>query len=133
MKKLSPHSAVEDDSPSRVPARILGIDPGLNVTGYAILEAAPLRPRICEAGVVPGRNGTGYAILEAAPLRPRICEAGVVRSAVGRSTADMADRLSALYDGIVEIVEQFEPGVVVVEQLYAHYEHPRTAILMAHA
>src|SRR5437762_7450406 len=93
--------------PDSTPARILGIDPGLNVTGYAILEAAPLRPRICEAGVV--------------------------RSSEGRSTADMADRLSALYDGIVEIVEQFEPSVVVVEQLYAHYEHPRTAILMAHA
>jgi crossover junction endodeoxyribonuclease RuvC len=31
------------------------------------------------------------------------------------------------------VVEQFRPDVVAVEQLYAHYEHPRTAILMAHA
>ena len=30
-------------------------------------------------------------------------------------------------------MEQFQPQVVVVEQLYAHYDHPRTAILMAHA
>lgn len=33
----------------------------------------------------------------------------------------------------MEIVGQFRPEVVVVEQLYSHYAHPRTAILMAHA
>jgi crossover junction endodeoxyribonuclease RuvC len=30
-------------------------------------------------------------------------------------------------------MDQFRPAMVVVEQLYAHYDHPRTAILMAHA
>src|SRR5262249_46279487 len=39
----------------------------------------------------------------------------------------------SLYDSIVEILKQFQPAVVSVEQLYAHYDHPRTAILMAHA
>jgi crossover junction endodeoxyribonuclease RuvC len=87
--------------------RILGVDPGLQVTGYAVLEA--------------GARG------------PRICEAGVVRSAEGRATTDMAPRVRALYDGIAEVLEQFRPNVVVVEQLFAHYDHPRTAILMAHA
>src|SRR5207237_2576500 len=29
--------------------------------------------------------------------------------------------------------EQFQPSVLAVEQLYAHYQHPRTAILMGHA
>ena len=87
--------------------RILGIDPGLNVTGYAVLEA--------------GERG------------PRVVEAGVVRGADGREKAEMANRLTHLYTGIVEILEQYKPGVMVVEQLYAHYDHPRTAILMAHA
>lgn len=90
--------------PSR---RILGIDPGLQVTGYAVLE--------------PSDTG------------PRVCEAGVVRSADGREPADMARRVKALYDGICEVLDQWRPAVMVVEQLYAHYEHPRTAILMAHA
>ncbi len=87
--------------------RILGLDPGLQVTGYAVLEP---------------RNGV-----------PRVREAGVIRSAEGRETTDMAQRLRSLYNGIVEVLEQFHPGVVVVEQLFAHYDHPRTAILMAHA
>ena len=89
------------------PPRVLGIDPGLQVTGYAVLEARPGRPHVCEAGIV--------------------------RSADGRSTSDLAPRLVSLYDGIVEIVDQFHPQAVAVEQLFAHYDHPRTAILMAHA
>jgi crossover junction endodeoxyribonuclease RuvC len=31
------------------------------------------------------------------------------------------------------VIDQFHPQVVAVEQLYAHYQHPRTAILMGHA
>jgi crossover junction endodeoxyribonuclease RuvC len=96
------------DANGRTPGeRILGIDPGLQVTGYAVVEVGPQRPLICEAGVV--------------------------RSTESRTPADMAQRLTSVYDSIVEIMNQFRPTVVVVEQLYAHYEHPRTAILMAHA
>jgi crossover junction endodeoxyribonuclease RuvC len=31
------------------------------------------------------------------------------------------------------VLDQWKPVAMAVEQLYAHYEHPRTAILMAHA
>jgi crossover junction endodeoxyribonuclease RuvC len=84
-------------------------------------------------GVDPGLQVTGYAVLETNPLRPRICEAGVVRTSEGRKTTDLAPRLLSLYDSLVEIIEQLQPQAVAVEQLYAHYNHPRTAILMAHA
>jgi crossover junction endodeoxyribonuclease RuvC len=30
-------------------------------------------------------------------------------------------------------MEQYRPAAVAVEQLFAHYDHPRTALLMAHA
>jgi crossover junction endodeoxyribonuclease RuvC len=45
----------------------------------------------------------------------------------------MASRILSVYNGIVEVIEQFRPSVLAVEQLYAHYQHPRTAILMGHA
>jgi crossover junction endodeoxyribonuclease RuvC len=96
-------------------------------------EAPPLSPGLRVLGVDPGLQTTGYAVLEVRPGAPHVCEAGVVRSAEGRTTTDMAPRLRALYDGIVEVMDQYRPGVVVVEQLFAHYDHPRTAILMAHA
>ncbi|HEY2882669.1 MAG TPA: hypothetical protein VGJ15_09555, partial [Pirellulales bacterium] len=44
---LNPKSAV----------RILGIDPGLNITGYGVLERDPKKPKspkVIEAGVVRG-------------------------------------------------------------------------------
>ena len=100
----SPTPAPQEDGPS---GRILGIDPGLLVTGYAVLGP---------------RDGA-----------PQVCEAGIVRSAEGRAPTDMARRVRVLYDGIAEVLDQFRPGVMVVEQLFAHYDHPRTAILMAHA
>src|SRR5262249_56454057 len=76
---------------------------------------------------------TGYVVIETSPKGPHLCEAGIVRTTEGRTPTDMAQRVHNLYDGIVEVIEQFQPQVVVVEQLYAHYQHPRTAILMAHA
>jgi crossover junction endodeoxyribonuclease RuvC len=36
--------------------RILGIDPGLNITGYGVIEPAAKGLRIVEAGVVRGRS-----------------------------------------------------------------------------
>jgi crossover junction endodeoxyribonuclease RuvC len=90
------------------PVRILGLDPGLQVAGYGVLEIGPTGPVICEAGVIKGADS-------------------------GRSKADMAPRLVNLYTGIVEVMEQYRPAAMAVEQLYAHYQHPRTAILMAHA
>ena len=39
-------------SPHRIPC----IDPGLNITGYAVIEVSCGRPKLCEAGVVRGRN-----------------------------------------------------------------------------
>jgi crossover junction endodeoxyribonuclease RuvC len=90
------------------PYRILGLDPGLQVTGYGVLDVTPTGPRVCEAGVVRGADRE-------------------------RDKADMARRLANLYTGIVEVIEQYRPRAVAVEQLYAHYQHPRTAILMGHA
>src|SRR5262245_15928599 len=87
--------------------RILGLDPGLQVTGYAVLEATP--------------NG------------PQVRDAGVLRSAQKRAATDMATRIRALYDGLNDVLEEWKPAAMAVEQLYAHYDHPRTAILMAHA
>jgi crossover junction endodeoxyribonuclease RuvC len=93
--------------------------------------APPPPPRIL--GLDPGLQVTGYAVIEARPRGPHVCEAGIVRTSEGRKTTDVATRVRTLYDGIVEVLEQFRPGVMVVEQLFAHYEHPRTAILMGHA
>src|SRR3954468_18750699 len=84
-------------------------------------------------GIDPGLNTTGYAVIEALDGGPKLIEAGVINSAERRATPDMARRLKALYDGVIDAMDQFRVTDLSVEQLYAHYDHPRTAILMAHA
>ena len=99
----------------------------------AAARAGTHPPGLRILGIDPGLQITGYAVVEAAPEGPRVCEAGIVRSSEGREPADMAKRLVSLYSGIAEVIHLYQPRVVAVEQLYAHYDHPRTAILMAHA
>ena len=84
--------------------RILGIDPGLQVCGYACMEASIEGEKLIEAGVLRTPNDL--------PLSERL------------------DRIAA---DISEILENFKPYVVAVEELYSHYAHPKTAILMGHA
>src|SRR5262249_48750763 len=81
----------------------------------------------------PGLHITGYGVVEARPAGPFVCEAGVIRSSAHDKKERMASRILSVYNGIVEVIDEFKPEVLAIEQLYAHYKHPRTAILMAHA
>jgi crossover junction endodeoxyribonuclease RuvC len=88
----------------RMTLRILGIDPGLNITGYGVLEADSGRLRLCEAGVIRGR-----------------------------SRGSLAKRLVEIHEGLAEVIAGLKPDVMALEELYSHYDRPRTAILMGHA
>ncbi len=84
--------------------RWLGIDPGLRVTGYGVLES-------------------GHAGLS-------LVDAGTIRSTASRS---LPYRINELYESLREIIGEFSPAVMGLEEVYSHYKHPRTAITMAHA
>ena len=90
-------------------------------------------PATASSASIPACKSPATPSSKPPPAGPLVCEAGVIRTAEGRATTDMALRVRVLYDGIVEVLEQFRPASMVVEQLFAHYDHPRTAILMAHA
>jgi crossover junction endodeoxyribonuclease RuvC len=85
---------------------------------------------LCVVGVDPGLNTTGYGVLDVTQLPPRLVEAGVVRG--GRP--DRLDlRLLSLHRGLSEVLKTHCPQSVALEELYSHYQRPRTAILMGHA
>jgi len=84
--------------------RILGIDPGLQVCGYACIET----------------NGDQHKLIEA----------GVIRTA---SRLPIEEKLNRIAEDMDSLLKNFRPGVVAVEELYSHYAHPKTAILMGHA
>jgi crossover junction endodeoxyribonuclease RuvC len=80
-------------------------------------------------GVDPGLNTTGYGVIDVSSGAVRLLEAGVVRS----KAEALAPKAREIYDGICEVIETFKPDVVAIEQLYTHYDRPTTAILMGHA
>ncbi len=81
-------------------------------------------------GVDPGLNTTGYGVLEIIDRRPRIVEAGIIRS---KPSGTLPERIREIYAGVVESLESLRPDVLALEKLYAHYDRPTTAILMGHA
>jgi len=81
-------------------------------------------------GVDPGLNLTGYGVIDAADGRVQLCEAGVIRN---NSHQSLPQRLLELHDGLCEMLQSLRPEVMAVEDLYSHYREPRTAILMGHA
>jgi crossover junction endodeoxyribonuclease RuvC len=84
--------------------RIIGIDPGLQITGYGVIDWKPVRPTLIDAGVIR--------------LKPR---------------TSIADRLVELEVELESVFDEHKPDAAAVEQLYSNYAHPRTAILMGHA
>jgi crossover junction endodeoxyribonuclease RuvC len=81
-------------------------------------------------GIDPGLNTTGYGVLEFAGKQPRLVEAGVVRS---KASGSLAERLKEIHDGVSDVITGLKAEVLAIEELYTHYERPTTAILMGHA
>lgn len=90
--------------------RVLGIDPGVRITGYGCVEAPP------------GRD-------------PSLVEAGVVRLVTRKDAGarSVSARLVELARDVRDLLERLRPDAVAVEALFAHYKHPATAIVMGHA
>jgi crossover junction endodeoxyribonuclease RuvC len=86
--------------------RVLGIDPGLGCTGYAVVDQ-------------DGVNG-----------KPDLVEAGAIRT---NDERPLPERLVQLDRELSSVLEEFHPDTVALEDLYSEYRFPRTAILMAHA
>ncbi len=83
---------------------ILGIDPGLNTTGYGAIAAGSGPPRLLEAGIIEG----------------------------GKASLPLAVRLRTIFDAAMSTLDELSPEAMAMEQLYTHYAHPQTAVLMGH-
>jgi crossover junction endodeoxyribonuclease RuvC len=81
-------------------------------------------------GIDPGLNTTGYGVIIVTAGKVRLREAGVIHSNRGKT---LAHRVKEIYDGVREVIETFSPEVMALEQIYTHYDRPKTATLMGHA
>jgi crossover junction endodeoxyribonuclease RuvC len=79
--------------------RILGLDPGLRVTGYGIIEK------------------TGQQLTYVA--------SGVVRTKEG----ELPERIKIIFDGVVEILEHFKPDAAAIEKVFVNVNPQSTLLL----
>ncbi len=85
---------------------VIGVDPGLNITGYGIVTRSANQAKLVEAGVI---------------RLPRSCD------------NNLAERLETLFVELQRVIEEFRPEAMCLEEVYSHATYPRTAILMGHA
>jgi crossover junction endodeoxyribonuclease RuvC len=83
--------------------RVVGFDPGLNVTGYGVVECHGASVRLVEAGTVKSRGET------------------------------LEERLHTIHAGVREVIEACRPTAMAIEQVFSHAKFPKTAILLGHA
>ncbi len=83
--------------------RILGIDPGLVRTGWAVLEP----------------NGQRAVVLGHGVVAPPPADA-------------LPARLAAGARGLRTVLQEFQPALVALEEIFTAPRHPRSALLMAH-
>ena len=83
--------------------RILGIDPGLGITGYGVVEKS------------------GAQLVYVASGRIRSDE-----------TATLAERLSTILDGLAEVIESYRPGEAAVEKVFVNV-NPQSTLLLGQA
>lgn len=81
-------------------------------------------------GIDPGLNLTGYGVVDISGPRPKLREAGVIKS---RPSGSLESRLAEIHDGVAEVLAAFRPSCMSLEALYSHYDRPTTAIMMGHA
>ncbi len=82
--------------------RILGIDPGSQITGYGFIEFDPGRSRALLFGTLRQRRGVS-----------------------------LPDRLHAIYRDLSALIAEHEPGVVAVETAFYH-KNVRSALVLGH-
>ena len=84
--------------------RILGVDPGLQVTGYGLVDI----------------DGTKIKLLEAGTIKPKAKDL-------------LENRVYKIYKNLDDLIVEYRPSVLVLEKLYTHYQYPTTACILGHA
>lgn len=74
---------------ANAPIRILGLDPGLQHTGWGLVEHDGFRLRFCAEGVISTKAGE-----------------------------DLPDRLLALHQGLAKVIAEMQPDEAAVENTY---------------
>ena len=85
--------------------RILGVDPGLRTTGFGVLDQEGSKLRYVASGTI---------------------------STQGLSSQALPERIQALFDGLAQVVERYQPDCSVVEIVFVNV-NPQSTLLLGQA
>lgn len=93
--------------------RILGIDPGLRITGFGVIETVEGKLSYVTSGVIK--------------------TAAAKKSAHGESEKDaLPERLKVILDGLFEVIETYQPTQVAIEKVFVNV-NPQSTLLLGQA
>lgn len=84
--------------------KILGIDPGLYISGYGLIDWADKGIFLLEAGVVKTKKQDKTEV-----------------------------RLESIYKEMSGLIKKFKPETIALEKIYSHYRHPATSYALGQA
>ncbi|HEY8118268.1 MAG TPA: crossover junction endodeoxyribonuclease RuvC [Methylophilaceae bacterium] len=88
--------------------RILGIDPGLRLTGFGVIEKTGEKIAYIASGTIKTTTGKGA------------------------ETEDLPTRLKIILDGLFEVIETYKPEQVAVEKVFVNV-NPQSTLLLGQA
>ncbi len=79
-------------------------------------------------GIDPGSRVTGYGIVQKVNTQLRYIDSGCIRT----STEDFSQRLLQIFNGICQLMDEYAPTEVAIEQVFT-YKNPSSALKLGHA
>lgn len=94
--------------------RILGIDPGLRVTGFGVIESRENKLTYVTSGVI-----------KTAAAKKNVVEGEDDRE-------ELPARLKVILDGLFQVIEAYEPNQVAIEKVFVNV-NPQSTLLLGQA
>lgn len=79
-------------------------------------------------GIDPGSRITGYGVIKATNQEVHYIASGCIRTSEG----ELSQRLLQIFNGVCELMEQYHPDEVAIEQVFMH-QNPSSALKLGHA
>jgi len=76
-------------------------------------------------GIDPGLAMTGFGVVEALSRGGRACDWGAIRT---DAHCPLPLRLKTIYNGLKELLEKWEPDLLVLEEVFVLKQFPKAAI-----
>lgn len=79
-------------------------------------------------GIDPGSRITGFGVIKSVNRQLSYVGSGCIRTSEGQ----LSDRLLQIFNGICELMEQYQPNEVAIEEVFMH-QNPSSALKLGHA